>query len=389
MKNKNLFITGIVVYLVSALVAYFLFSNLFSSGTLMTSPVPPPKVGSDGKLVFDDSLPKTESCPLNGAMYSKQQRQWWEQHRPLGVMIENHEESRPQSGLSATDIVFETVAEGGITRFLAVFYCQDAPIVGPVRSARTYFLDFISGFGSSPLYAHVGGANTPGPADALGQIDSYGWAGYNDMNQFSIGFPIFWRDYDRLGRTVATEHTMYSSTSKLWELAKKRGLTDTDKKGNKWDEDFTPYTFKEDAEASKRPASQIINLSFWSGYGDYAVKWEYKKDTNNYVRSNGGVSHTDKNNNSQLSAKNIVILYMEESRANDGYPGNVHLLYDTKGSGDAVVFMDGKRVRATWSKPKRTSKLVIKDTAGKEIAFNKGRIWFTILDTANDSLTVK
>src|SRR5437870_246888 len=158
-------------------------------------------------ITFDQSKPKTEECPLNGVMYSKEQRSWWEKHRPLGVMIENHQDARPQSGIANSDVTYEAVAEGGITRTLNVYYCQDAGIVGPVRSARTYFLDFISEYADYPLYAHVGGANTPGPANALGQIEDYSWAQYNDLNQFSIGFPTFRRDETRLGHDAATEHT--------------------------------------------------------------------------------------------------------------------------------------------------------------------------------------
>ncbi|GIW64151.1 MAG: hypothetical protein KatS3mg092_0084 [Patescibacteria group bacterium] len=90
--------------------------------------------------------PKTEECPINGAFYSKSQRQKWEARRPLGVMIENHVEARPQSGLSSADVVFEVVAEGGITRFLSVFYCQDAPYIGPIRSARIYFIKLFTRF---------------------------------------------------------------------------------------------------------------------------------------------------------------------------------------------------------------------------------------------------
>jgi len=143
----------------------------------------------DGTTTINE--PKTEECPLNGEYFGKTQKQIWEQRRPLGIMVENSVDARPQSGLSKADIVFEAVAEGGITRFLAMFYCQDEAIVGPVRSARVYFMDLVGGFGKNPLYAHVGGANTPGSADALGQIEEEGWAGYNDLNQFSIGFPVF------------------------------------------------------------------------------------------------------------------------------------------------------------------------------------------------------
>lgn len=336
-----------------------------------------PKNGE--KLAFDPSLPKTQTCPLNGRLYSTQQRAWWERHRPLTVMIENHEESRPQSGLSFADVMYEAVAEGGITRFLAVFYCQDANPIGPVRSARTYFLEFVSEYGNSPLYAHVGGANAPGPADALSQIEEYGWVGYNDLNQFSIGFPTFWRDYDRLGHTVATEHTMYSTTTKLWNFAKSRGLTQVDEEGVTWDEDFVSYTFKDDKSKAQRGNNKSIHIEFWEKYKQYRVDWTYDKENNIYKRNIGGTAHLDKNTNKQLTAKNIVILYMQESNAYDGYENNIHLLYKTKGSGKALVFMDGEKVTGTWKKASRTDKTLFFDATGDEIQFNRGVLWFEIL----------
>lgn len=381
---------GIGAYLIATALSYLLFTYvIFNRSAKLLSPASESTKSLDGRTAFDDTLPKTEECPLNGAMYSKPQKQWWSKHGPLGIMIENHEESRPQSGLSSADVVYEAVAEGGITRFLAVFYCQDAGMVGPVRSARTYFLDFISEYGDFPLYAHVGGANTPGPANALGQIDDYGWGSYNDLNQFSIGFPTYWRDYDRLGHEVATEHTMYSTTQKLWDFAStKRKLTNVDEDGKNWDANFRSYTFKNDASKGDRPASQTVSFDFWKGYGAYSVRWDYDPIANTYLRVNGGAKHLDKNNGKQLSAKNVVLLFMRESRANDGYEGNLHMLYGTKGTGKASVFLDGKEIDATWSKKNRTARLILADTAGKEIQFNKGQIWFEILGTGSEA-TVK
>jgi len=387
MKKINKFtLTLIGVYLITTIISFVIFSGVIKSLGDVQSPVPD-AVTDGSKTLFDESLPKTEPCPLSGQLFSKQQRQWWESHRPLGIMIENHEDARPQSGLSKADVVYEAVAEGGITRFLAVYYCQDAEIVGPVRSARTYFLDFISEYGDYPLYAHVGGANTPGPADALGQIRDYGWQNYNDLNQFSIGFPVFYRDYDRLGRTVATEHTMYSSTTRLWDYAKEeRGLSNVDEDGNSWDEDFTYYEYKEDVAESSRPQAQSISYVAWDNQNDYVVDWQYDRKTNSYVRSNGGQPHIDLNTEQPLSAKNVVILFMRESRANDGYEGNLHMIYGTKGTGSAIVFQDGKEVEAKWSKANRTARLVLTDSRGQEIEYNPGLTWFSVLspDTTVD-----
>src|SRR3989338_8144615 len=378
MSKSNILVIGCIVgaYLFFASVSYLIFSKTAIGGSLVLESKPPVTSVS----IFNERLPKTESCPLNGALYSKDKRKWWETHRPLGVMIENHKGARPQSGIWGADVVYEAVAEGGITRFLAMYHCQDAGQIGPVRSARTYFLDFISEYSEFPLYAHVGGANTSGPADALSHIADYEWNGYNDLNQFSIGFPTFWRDYNRLGRPTDTEHTMYSTVKKLWDFAKTRGLTNVDKDNTSWDESFTTYSFKDDIKVSS-PQAQIIRLAFWENNDPYDVEWTYSAQTNAYERSHGGSPHVDKNNNKRIIAKNVVVLFMKERSANDGYEGNVHLLYTTKGTGSAIVFIDGDRIDATWRKEGRRGRTLLFTKQGKPIALNRGIIWFEILPT--------
>jgi hypothetical protein len=382
-KNKILSVLLVaIIYLIFTGITYILFKPA-------TAKIAPPVATTSDQLAFDNALPKTEACPMNGTLYSKQQRDWWEKHRPLGIMIENHVDARPQSGISSADVVYEAVAEGGITRFLTIFNCQSAIEVGPIRSARTYFLDFVSEYGTEPLYTHVGGANTPGPADALSQIETYGWGNLNDLNQFSIGFPTFWRDYDRLGHVAATEHTMYSTTEKLLQYAAtSRKLTLTDADGISWTKGFVPYTFKDDAPASQRPASQKIHIEFWTTDPDYAVDWTYDPITNIYKRNVGGVPHIDRNTNKQLATKNIVALTMIENHANDGYTDNEHLLYKTKGTGKANIFMDGKQIIGTWEKDTRTSRTLLFDSAGLPIKLDRGTIWFEIMPT-DGILTVK
>ncbi len=390
-KKVIYFILAIIAYVAAAGISYVVFSktpSLTGQQAVISQPLPTTKTLANGSVVFDQNAPKTESCPLNGAMYSKEQKNWWMQHEPLGVMIENHQDARPQSGLSYADIVYEAVAEGGITRFLGVFYCQDASEIGPIRSARVYFLDELSEYGSYPLYAHVGGANADGPADALGTLDKIGWTGYNDLNQFSIGFPTFWRDYDRLGHTVATEHTMYSTTGKLWAVAKTRGITNTVKGGNSWDSNFNTYLFQNDAAIADRPAAQSIHVEFWSGDPAYYDDWTYDSKNNVYKRNNGGIAHIDKDTNQQLTTKNLVYLSMQQTHANDGYEDNVHLLYNNRGTGKAVIFMNGKRIAGTWKKDSRTSRTLVYDSIGNPIKFVQGKIWFSILPL-DGVLTVK
>ncbi len=381
MNKKIAIITSLLIYIVSAYFSYAFFNKAQEGGDFK-SPISlysPPK----GKALDQPSPdePKTEECPINGEMLTKSQKEAWETRRPLGVMIENHLEARPQSGISSADIVYEAVAEGGITRFLVIYYCKDASYVGPVRSARVYFIDQLSEYGSYPLYAHVGGANTPGPADALGKINKLKWNLYNDLNQFAVPFPYYWRDYERLPGRV-TEHTVYSTTQKLWQYAKeKRKLTDVTSDGEKWDSDFVSWKFKKDDPVKTTPLNKI-SFDFWSDKTDYSVVWEYVPTTNTFKRTNGGQPHIDKNTSGQIESHTVVIVFAQESAANDGYPGG-HILYKTTGQGKAIVFQDGKAIQAQWEKEDAFQRMKFTDEGGKAIAFNRGQIFVEIVPKGN------
>jgi len=374
------FVLNLLLFVVFFLLSYLYFLDQHTTGALafIQGKLSPATNNSQST----NEEPRTEKCPLNNQLFGKSQKALWEGRRPLGVMVENSLDARPQSGLSSADVVFEAVAEGGITRFLAVYYCQDVKTIGPVRSARVYYMDLIGGFGSDPLYAHVGGANTPGPANALGQIEEEGWAGYNDLNQFSIGFPAFWRDYERLPN-VAVEHTMYASSEKLWEIAADRGLTNKNKRGVAWDAKYQGWEFEEEATLQERPETQVIKFGFWENYHGFDVLWKYDKNNNNYQRFNGGKKHIDNNTKETLTAKNVVVLFMEESVADDGYEKGQHMLYETVGGGRAILFKNGKAIKARWEKEDRYSQIYLTDTNNKNLSFVPGQIWFAVLPTDN------
>src|SRR3989339_735506 len=384
MINKKIaFVVALVIFILSGVTTYSFFSA--EKGQSFLSPITykPPKSENGSNEAVVNSEPKTEECPLNGQMLSKTEGKIWETQRPLGMMIENHKEARPQSGLSSADIVYEAVAEGGITRFLAIYYCQSASYVGPVRSARMYFLKFLEGYGQYPLYAHVGGANTPGPANALGYISELGWSSYNDLNQFSVPFPYFWRDYERL-KNVATEHTVYTSTKKLWQYAKdKRELTNVDEDGVRWDKGFLAWKFEDDAKASDRGKVVKIDFGFWDNLAsDFSVIWNYDSRTNSYKRTNGGKPHFDKNTGKQLEAKNIAVMFAKESPANDGYEGG-HILYKNVGSGDLLFFKNGKVVKGTWTKETEEDNIKFFDSNNEEISIVRGQVFIEMLPIGN------
>lgn len=384
-KSLLVAIIAIIIYVTSTAISYSVFASMGSGSTQLAGGVPGTATTDEGE---DPNEPRTESCPLNGNLHTKKAKQVWDKKRPLAVMIENHQESRPQSGLTSADVVYEAVAEGGITRFMAVYLCNPADVlVGPVRSARTYFLDWLSEYNA--LYSHVGGANCTGgpmapgcqngaPADALGQIIKYN---IKDLDQRGISFPTYFRDYLRLGRTVATEHTMYSSTQKLWDAGTKRGWTEVEQNGSKWDKGFIQWKFKDPDKTSGQVSK--ISVPFWESQTNYIVEWNFDPTCNCYKRKNGGQDHIDLNNKKQLQPKTIIVQFQQEGRANDGYEGNVHLLYKNKGKGKALIFQDGKVITGTWNKADRLSRSKYTDDSGKEVVFNKGQIWIQTVPEGN------
>jgi hypothetical protein len=396
MKSKQFLLILLVLYIGSAIGTYAVRAMFDTS---------PSSINSDGQSVptfeeetalgallsIDPSEPKDQSCPLNGKLYTKTEANAWQARRPLAVMIENSPDARPQSGLSSADVVFEAVAEGGVTRFMAMYYCGVQAVdttIAPVRSARTYFVDWASGF-NRPLYTHVGGANTPGPANAIGQIADYGWALENDLNQFSIGYPTFVRNAARLDREVATEHTMETTSEKLWAVAEKRGWTNMSPEmkvgrtvvpAKDWQESYTGWTFASSNEAPGTTTS--IAYDFWSGYNQYSVKWQFDAATKTYARTLAGEPHVDLNTDKQISASVVIVLLTAEKGPIDELK---HMLYKTTGSGKALVYQNGQEMTATWTKKTRESELQFTDSKGKELVFQPGLVWISVVD---DSTTV-
>ncbi len=379
--------TFLGLYLFSAGASWAIFSYFSGSQTSLFSG----DLGESRSRINLD-LPRTETCPLNGGMFTKIESDIWEDRRPIAIIVENHADARPQSGLSKADVVYEAVAEGGITRFLGIYYCGAAAEdvkASPVRSARVYFVDWAAEYGLNPIFMHVGGANdfagfgdTVKLAQALELLETLGWRypGGNDFDTtYDSGFPIFWRDYERLGRPVATEHTMVASLDAAYEEAKDRGFNEKDPDGDMWDEDFVKWRFADDSPSSN-PSATKIAFEFWSGKSDYDVIWNYSGDTNSYLRENDGSKHIDHETGEQLSAKNVVILFVKEKGPVDI---NKHMLYTTTGEGEALIFQNGEVIEGTWEKDTRTDRTKFTDEDGKEVSFVRGPIWIEAVPSGN------
>lgn len=271
---------------------------------------------------------------------------------PLAIIVENHPQARPQVGLDKASLIYEAISEGGITRFMAVYGPHDTNKVGPVRSARTYFIDWASEFNA--FFAHVGGN-----LDALDKIKA---EAILDLDQFGLGEPTYWREAEA-GK--ATEHTMFTKTDALYTAASKKGWP---KSG-----EFEALNFR-DAKPNIG-ITQKVTVDF--SESQYKVEWEYDPQTNTYLRTMGGVPHRDRDTGDRLAASNLIIQEVERWEAITSINEQGWAM-KTIGSGKAKIFIEGKEINATWKKTSRTSRTLFYDDKGKEISFIPGVFWYEI-----------
>ncbi|MCJ7740292.1 DUF3048 domain-containing protein [Candidatus Microgenomates bacterium] len=375
-------IAGLGLYLLTTGISYGFFNLIggYQSGGLLITPEVKVSPQEKPKYKVDPSVPRDQVCPLNGVKYTKQEKDIWDTRRPLAVMMENSDEARPQSGISRADVVYEALAEGWITRFMGVYFCNtpmENITFAPVRSARTYFLDWVSEYDA--LYNHVGGAGrcpddtVDQRAKALCQIDQYG---IKDLDQFGISYPDCYRNPDRLDHPVATEHTMVCFSDNLYKIAEKREWTNVDERGIAWDKNFKEWLFKDDAAEADRGTVNNVKIVFAQGYEKYDAQWEYDKTNNNYKRKTGGVAHLDLETKEQLTVKNVIVQLVKLTGPVDEHG---HILYGTIGSGKALIFRDGKVTVGTWAKKSRIGRTVYSDNLGKEVQFDRGVIWIEFI----------
>lgn len=288
-------------------------------------------------------------CPLDGEVTTEQKSQ----ERPLAVMIENHVGARPQSGLAKACTVYETVAEGGITRFMAVFLHNDADIIGPVRSAREYFVDLSKQYDA--IYSHCGG-----PATIYNVIKNLGVA---NLDEFSNS-DAYWRTRDR-----RAPHNLYTSTAKLRKKASEREFSD--------EAFFQRPNFKDDDPLELRPTNASIDLNF--SRPAFSVHYEYDRATNRYNRFMAGKPHVDAASNEQIMPKNVVVQYVPIANIANDPKGRLSV--SLIGTGQAIVFQDGKAIQATWKRPALADLTRFYGTNDTEIKLNRGQTWIELIDS--------
>lgn len=398
-KTFMVFVSFLGLYLISAGGSWALFSYVNES------PATTINLGElENKRSAIAELPKSEECPINGKYYSVPEREIWETRRPATVIIENQTDARPLSGISRADVVYEAVAEGGVTRFLGVFYCgvsaEDLRIA-VIRSARVYFVNWAAEYGKTPTFLHWGGANNfcsncPGgvkprsqvapEVNAYALLDDLGWRNGshgNDMDGgFNVGYPVVKREPNRISdENAAYEHQPVGYTDAIFQEAAKRGFAFEDSEGTQWTTGYQPWSFADDNPSSS-PNAKNISFGFWSNKSGFDVDWEYDATSNSYMRSNGGAPFVDwEFDSEQVSAKNVVVQFVQEKGPVDT---EKHMFYKTVGEGDALIFQNGEVIEATWEKDSTLDRTKFYGENGQEIEFVRGPIWIAAVPAGND-----
>jgi hypothetical protein len=293
--------------------------------------------------------PAPPECPYTGEEARNESRA----ERPtIAVKVENAEAARPQAGLDRADIVYEVEAEGGITRYMVLFQCQDAARIGPVRSARPVDIPLLQQL-QEPLFAYAGGVTSV--TSRIARLELV------DLNYIDAA--------DAYEEDPAREapHAFFTSTRALY--------------GGDDGQGGTPeplFTYDEDLERRGTRKGTDVHLPF-SPFAD--VFWLYDRQDGVYLRSHGSTPHTLENG-SQVSATNLVVMMVKRLPTSIIDPaGNPVPNYDIVGSGKAWVIRDGRAISGRWERGSPGDITTFLDRDGEEIALAPGRTWVTLFPT--------
>ncbi|HWC32326.1 MAG TPA: DUF3048 domain-containing protein [Actinomycetota bacterium] len=295
-----------------------------------------------GDVLGGDGLP--DECPLLGV-----DPEGDVPNRPaLAVKVENNPDSRPQAGLAEADIVYEEEAEGGITRFMAIYQCTSSSRIGPIRSARLVDPNILDQYGE-PLFAYAGAA--PTVRNAIDEHASIVQVNYIDAAD------AYTEDPNR-----EIPHHLFSSTRALYRAARAAGRAHLPE---------AVFTYDEDVPTGRR--AQEIRANFNPNVAD--VIWRYDRASGRYLRYHGTVAHTLEDGG-QISSTNVVVQIVERIQTDITDPaGNPVFDFEVTGSGRAFVFRDGRMIRGRWERPNDDGVTRFVARNGDEIPLAPGNTW--------------
>ena len=290
------------------------------------------------------------------------------QQRPFVVMLDNHPDAYPQTGLDEAVLVFEALAEYGVTRYMAVYAPELAPVqgsIGPVRSARLYFVQWAMGLNG--VYVHAGGSPT-----GLERLTA-------DANTLVVNLDalerdhestFFWRDTSRFA-----PHNLYTNQELIEAYNEQRISPET------LAADLSESGYEFALDALEDAATEASTFGYYFLYADDSVSWSYEPDLNRYWRFRRGRPHVDAVSGDQLWFKSVIVMEVFEAPI----PGDPQARIDQQviGEGQAAVFANGVQVSATWRKASEAAPLRFYAEDGSEIVLPPGPQWIAAIPGMN------
>ncbi|MBA1337187.1 MAG: putative lipoprotein YerB [Firmicutes bacterium] len=285
-------------------------------------------------------------CPLGGEIIERSALY----QRPVAVMMDNHSNARPQAGLDQAEVVYEILAEGNITRYMAIFMHGENQVVGPVRSARRYFIDKSMEYDS--IYVHAGGSPEAWDDVARLKIPSF--------DAMSMGAPLFWREKHK-----KEPHNMYSALDEIQKAA--------DKKGYNKQTEVPVHAFNSADTDLEGDRAEKVSILYPP---KYTVSYEYRTGDKLYYRSVMGKPHFDEvAEDYQINAKNIII----QKAAHKVVDNEGRRKIDLVGKGEGIYITNGSYVEITWEKKDRRAPTRFYSQNGEQIKLNPGKTWIQVV----------
>lgn len=275
------------------------------------------------------------------------------EERAIALMIDNHEDAWPQGGLNDADLVYEIIVEGGETRLMAVFKGKDLEKIGPVRSARHYFIDYA--LENDAIYTHFGWS-----PQAESDIKTYS---VNNINGITETSESFWRTTDKYA-----PHNVATSTERILEIAERKGYRTTSNQ-----ESVLNYVTD---EVNLENGTAITEVTIPYSYLQ-EVSYEYNEENKVFVRYARGEKQVDWNTKQPVTTKNIIITFAQNYSLNDAENKGRQGLKNI-GTLDGYYITNGKYIPIKCEKTDRTSQTIYKNLEGNEIDVNDGNTFIQI-----------
>ena len=280
--------------------------------------------------------------------------------RPFAAVINNIVYAMPQCGVRNADILYEILAEGGITRCMAIF--QDPTKTGPIgsiRSARPYLADLAMGYDA--IFVHAGGSD-----DGYRKIRDLGLDHMDGISSDYSG-TYYYRDQDRLNSGYDLEHTMFITGEKLPEYAGKLNMDTTREKNMDYGLNFAEHPDMKKGEEAKHVVVEFAN----SGK---TTTFTYHDDTNLYTAEQYGTDFIDGTVQEPLSFRNLIVITADTSYDSEGY----RVFIDLTDSGEGWFVCDGKMVPILWSRENEESPFVYTLTDGTPLTLGTGKSYIAV-----------